>query len=45
MPKRGELLPEHIERQLRTLSAVIEEVEAADQQLRKLAGEHEVCRQ
>jgi len=40
----GEMLPEHIERQLRTLSMVIEETKAADKQLRKLAGEHAVCR-
>jgi transposase len=40
----GEPLPEHIERQLRMLSAVIEEVKAADKQLRKLAAEHAVCR-
>ena len=40
----GEMLPEHIERQLRTLSLVIEETKAADKQLRKLAGEHAVCR-
>ena len=40
----GEPLPEHIERQLRTLAVVIEEVKAADKQLRTLAGEHEVCR-
>ena len=40
----GEVLPEHIERQLRMLSVVVEEIKAADQQLRKLAGDHEVCR-
>jgi transposase len=40
----GEPLPEHIERQLRMLSAVVEEVKAADKQLQKLAGEHQVCR-
>ena len=36
----GEPLPEHIERQLRMLSAVIEETKGADKQLRTLAGEH-----
>jgi transposase len=36
-------LPEHIERQLRMLSLVIEEVKAADKQMKKLAGEHPVC--
>ena len=40
----GEPLPEHIERQLRMLAVVVEEVKAADQQLRALAGEHAVCR-
>lgn len=40
----GEPLPEHIERQLRVLAVVVEEVKAADKQLQKLAGEHEVCR-
>jgi transposase len=40
----GEPLPEHIERQLRMLSVVVEEVKVADKQLQKLAGEHEVCR-
>lgn len=37
-------LPEHVERQLRVLSTVIEETRAADKQLSKLAGEHPVCR-
>ena len=36
----GESLPEHIERQLRMLSVVVEERKAADKQLQKLAGEH-----
>jgi hypothetical protein len=36
----GESLPEHIERQLRMLSVVVEEMKAADKQLQKLAGEH-----
>lgn len=40
----GAPLPEHIERQLRLLSATIEEVKDADKQVRKLAGAHEVCR-
>lgn len=40
----GEPLPEHIERQLRMLSTVLEETKAADKQLKKLAGDHEVCR-
>jgi transposase len=40
----GVALPEHVERQLRTLTAVHEEVKAADQQLRKIAGELDVCR-
>lgn len=40
----GEDLPEHIERQLRLLEVVVAEVKAADQQLRKLAGEHAACR-
>ena len=40
----GEPLPEHVERQLRMLSLVIEEVKAADKQIKKLAGEHPVCR-
>lgn len=40
----GEPLPEHIERQLRLLSVVIEETKAADKQLKKLAEQHEVCR-
>ena len=40
----GEVLPEHIERQLRMLSVVVEEMKAADKQLKKLAGAHEVCR-
>lgn len=40
----GVSLPEHIERQLRTLSVVVEEMKAADKQLQTLAGEHEVCR-
>jgi transposase len=40
----GEPLPEHIERQLRMLSAVLEETKDADKQLRTLAGEHAVCR-
>ena len=41
----GEPLPEHIERQLRMLSAVLEETKGADKQLKTLAGEHAVCRQ
>ena len=40
----GEPLPEHIERQPRMLAVVVEEVKAADKQLQKLAGEHQVCR-
>jgi transposase len=40
----GEPLPEHIERQLRMLSVVIDEVKAADKQIKNLAGEHPVCR-
>lgn len=40
----GEPLPEHIERQLRMLAVVVEEVKAADKQLQTLAGEHAVCR-
>lgn len=40
----GESLPEHIERQLRMLVVVVEEVKAADKQLQTLAGEHAVCR-
>ena len=40
----GEPLPEHIERQLRMLSTVIEETKGADKQLQTLAGEHAVCR-
>jgi transposase len=40
----GEPLPEHIERQLRMLVVVVEEVKAADKQLQTLAGEHAVCR-
>jgi len=40
----GEPLPEHIERQLRMLSAVLEETKAADKQLQTLAAEHAVCR-
>lgn len=40
----GEVLPEHIERQLRMLAVVVEEVKAADKQLQKLASEHQVCR-
>lgn len=40
----SELLPEHVERQLRMLSVVVDEVKAADKQLKKLAGEHPVCR-
>jgi transposase len=40
----GEPLPEHIERQLRMLAMVVEEVKAADKQLQTLAGEHAVCR-
>jgi transposase len=40
----GEPLPEHIERQLRMLTVVVEEVKAADKQLQKLAAEHPVCR-
>lgn len=40
----GEPLPEHIERQLRVLEVVVAEVKAADRQLRKLAGDHAVCR-
>ena len=39
-----EVLPEHIERQLRMLAVVVEEVKAADKQLQKLASEHQVCR-
>jgi transposase len=37
-------LPEHIDRQLAVLDALKVQVTAADQQLRKLAGEHPVCR-
>lgn len=37
-------LPEHVDRQLRVLSVVLEEIKAADRQLRKLAGDNEVCR-
>jgi transposase len=40
----GTTLPEHIERQLRLLAVVSEEVQAADKQLRKTADEHVVCR-
>jgi transposase len=40
----GEPLPEHIERQLRLLTVIVAEVKAADQQIRTLAGAHEVCR-
>ena len=40
----GVSLLEHIERQLRMLSLVLEEVKAADKQMKKLAGEHPVCR-
>jgi transposase len=37
-------LPEHIERQLTMLTQVAEQVKAANQQARKLAAEHPVCR-
>lgn len=37
-------LPEHVDRQLRTLSFVNEEVKAADKQMRKLASQHPVAR-
>lgn len=40
----GRTLPEHIERQLTTLGLVMEQVKAANQQARKLAGEDPVCR-
>ena len=39
-----QLLPDHVERQLRALSSIQQEVKAADKQLRTLAGEIEVCR-
>ncbi len=38
------LLPEHIERQLAVLSNLVEETNAADRQVAKLAGAHPVCR-
>lgn len=37
-------LPEHIERQLTTLTQVTEQVQAANKQTRRLATEHPVCR-
>lgn len=37
-------LPEHIERQLTMLTQVTEQVKAANQQARRLATEHPVCR-
>jgi transposase len=37
-------LPEHIERQLTMLTQVSEQVKAANQQARRLAAEHPVCR-
>jgi transposase len=40
----GEALPEHIERQLNTLSMLMEQLKDATRQVRKLADEHEVCR-
>jgi transposase len=40
----GKPLPEHVERQLRLLTVAIEEVKAADKQVRRLAGAHPVCR-
>jgi transposase len=40
----GTPLPEHIERQLRALSMIIEQVKDADKQVRRLARAHEVCR-
>lgn len=40
----GQELPEHVERQLVMLGLVADQVKAADQQVKKLAGEHPVCR-
>jgi transposase len=40
----GRALPEHIERQLTMLPQVADQVKAANQQARKLATEHPVCR-
>lgn len=39
----GTPLPEHIERQLQILSSVIEQVKAADKQLRQVANANPVC--
>lgn len=39
----GRALPEHVERQLQTLSLVTEQLEAANKQVRTLASEHPVC--
>jgi len=39
----GTPLPEHIERQLQMLSSVIDQVKAADKQVRKIANENPVC--
>lgn len=39
----GTPLPEHIERQLQMLSSVIDQVKAADKQVRKVANENPVC--
>jgi transposase len=36
-------LPEHVERQLKTLELVTEQVEAANKQVKKLAESHPVC--
>lgn len=41
---RGETLPEHIERTLRTLDALNEEIAGADRQVERLARDNEVCR-
>lgn len=39
----GTPLPEHIERQLQMLASVIDQVKAADKQVRKVAHENPVC--
>lgn len=43
MTSLGLELPEHIERQLQTLSMLMTQLKAADKQLHKLAAQHAVC--
>lgn len=40
----GRELPEHVERQLKTLSLVLEQLKDATRQVSKLASEHPVCK-